>query len=91
MTADRGIIVDGAWCRLLVQGMGRRGVGEWRARGGGGYSIMHGRSSRMIIDPRTPTMPGRSTSVFIDHIDIACTKQEAPCGVCELHPAKKRL
>ena len=34
------------------------------ARGGAGCThAMHGRS-RMITDPRTPTMPGRSTSSF---------------------------
>ena len=33
--------------------MGREGV----------LVIMHGRS-RMTVDPRTPTMPGRSTPVF---------------------------
>ena len=31
--------------------------------GGGVLIIMHGRS-RMTIDPRIPTMPGRSTSGF---------------------------
>ena len=51
-------------------------------RGGGGVltleqrlpgrvlDIVHGRS-RMTIHPRTPTMPGRSTRVFIDQVDIA--------------------
>ncbi|CAN0231465.1 unnamed protein product [Laminaria digitata] len=53
--------------------------------------FMHGRG-RMTIDPRIPTMPGRSTSgyrrpgrqrrdgarrVFTDQADIACTKREA--------------
>ena len=39
--------------------------------------IMHGRS-RMAVDPRIPTMPGRSTSVFAGQADIASTKREAP-------------
>ena len=33
------------------------------ARGGGCTHVMHG-CSRMTIDPRSPTMPGRSTSSF---------------------------
>ena len=44
--------------------------------GGGGTQFVHGRS-RMTIDPRIPTMPGRSTSGF-HQPDIACTKREAP-------------
>ena len=44
------------------------GYGEERgsgrgARGGGAIDIMHGRS-RITIDPRIPTIPGRSTSGF---------------------------
>ena len=51
-------------------GVGRGGYGIWWGElrwvgeeGGGGYSchVMHGRS-RKSIDPRIPTMPGRSTS-----------------------------
>ena len=34
-----------------------------QAEGGGVLIIMHGRS-RMTIDPRIPTMPGRSASSF---------------------------
>ena len=54
--------------------------------GGGVYSVLsgvlstqfvHGRS-RMTIDPRTPTMPGRSTSGF-----------HQPGGYC-LHQARLR-
>ena len=37
--------------------------GEERRRGGGGTQFVHGRS-RMTIDLRIPTMPGRSTSSF---------------------------
>ena len=43
---------------------------------GGVLIVMHGRS-RMTIDPRTPTTPGRSTSGFPDQADTACTKREA--------------
>ena len=42
-------------------GEGWGGVGS--ARGGGALDIIHGRS-RMPIDPRIPTMPGRNTSGF---------------------------
>ena len=35
----------------------------------------------MTIDPRIPTMPGRSTSDFTHQADKACTKREAPSGV----------
>ena len=39
-------------------------IGAMHKRGGGGVlTVMHGRS-RMTIDPRIPTMPGRSTSGF---------------------------
>ena len=39
--------------------------------------IMHGRS-RMTIDPRVPTMPGRNTS-SLHRPDIGCcTEREAP-------------
>ena len=31
-----------------------------------------------VIDPSIPTMPGRSTSGFIDQEGITCTKREAP-------------
>ena len=48
-----------------------------QAGGGGVFIIMHGRS-RMTMDPRIPTMPGRSTSGFTDQADIASTKREAP-------------
>ena len=37
---------------------------------------MHGRS-RVTIDRRIPTMPGRSMSGFTDQADIACTQREA--------------
>ena len=48
--------------------------------GAGCTHVMHGRS-RMTIDPRIPTMPGRNTSGFTDQADIACTKREVPGGV----------
>ena len=49
-----------------------------RRRGGGVLDrryvldLMHGRS-RMAIDPRIPTMPGRSISGFADQAGNACT------------------
>ena len=46
-------------------------------RGGVTHAIMHSRS-RMTVDPRIPTTPGRSTSGFTDEEDISCTKLEAP-------------
>ena len=47
-------------------------------KGGWGVLIvMHGRS-RMTIDPRILTTPGRSASGFLNKADIACTKLEAP-------------
>ena len=51
-----------------------------QAQGGGVLMIMHGRS-RKTIDPRIPTMPGRSTSGFHRQADTASTKREAPGGV----------
>ena len=50
-------------------------------RGGEGCThVVHGRSL-MTIDPRIPTMPGRSTSGF-DRPGIARTKpSDASCGV----------
>ena len=49
-----------------------------KARAGGGTRFVHGRS-RKTIDPRVPTMTGRSMlGVFTDQADIACTKCEAP-------------
>ena len=52
---------------------------EWRAGGGECTHGVHGRSG-MTVDPRIPTMPGRSTWSFIfnDQADIASTKREAP-------------
>ena len=37
--------------------------------------VVHGRS-RMTIDPRFPTLPGRARWVFVDLGDIVCTKHE---------------
>ena len=51
----------------------------------------------MTIDPRIPTMAGRSTSVFTDQADIGCTKRVSAvrCSASgvkgELHPTKNRL
>ena len=43
---------------------------EVEGGGGGVFDFMHGRS-RIAIDPRIPTIPGRSTSSFVtDQADI---------------------
>ena len=44
---------------------------------GGSVFIIALCRSRMIIGPRNPKMPGRSTSGFTDQADISCTKREA--------------
>ena len=41
---------------------------------------VHGRS-RLTIDPRIPTMPGRKTAVFADQAYIAYIKRDVPGGV----------
>ena len=49
-----------------------------RVNGAGGvYSIFMHVRSRMTIDPRIPTMPGRSTSSFHQPGRHCCTKREA--------------
>ena len=61
----------GVWRRVYV-----RELGGW----GGGcivLAIMHG-CSLTTIDPRIPTISGRSTRGFTDEAGIACTKREAP-------------
>ena len=63
--------------------------------GEGGTQFVHGRS-RTTIDPRIPTMPGRSTSAF--HQPGRHCLHQARCAVrCsasrmkgELHPSKNR-
>ena len=57
---------------LLSMSIKQRAKERERERERGGVG---GTRSRMIIDPRTPAMPGRSTS---DQADIALTKREAP-------------
>ena len=54
--------------KIVVRGWGKDG---------GVTHTMHDRS-RMNINPRIPTMTGRSTSVFTDQADIASTKHEVP-------------
>ena len=66
-------------------------------QGGGSCSVfMHGRS-RMVIDPRIPTMPGRSMSGF-PRPGRHCLHQARSAVRCsasrmkgELHPTKSRL
>ena len=61
---------------------------------GGGCTHVMNACSRMTIDPRIPTMPGRSSSGFTDQTGIACTKREnaVRCSASrvkgELHPTK---
>ena len=43
---------------------------------GGGKDVVHG-CSRMTVHPRVFKMPGRSTWVYTDQADIACSKREA--------------
>ena len=63
---------------------------------GGELIIMHGRS-RMNIDPRIPTMPGRSTSGFHRpgghrlHQSRSAVRCSASRMKGELHPTKNRL
>ena len=67
---------DEALCHVEVDGV-------LRVEGGGVgvcIDVMHGRS-RMIIDSRTPTMPGRSTSGFTDQAGIGCTNSATCRGV----------
>ena len=74
----------------------RKGVGKWRrkangggpglqwdvgvASGGGGTQFGHGRS-RVAIDPRIPTMPGRSMPGF-HHPGILCLHQARSAMGC---------
>ena len=55
----------------------RRTRGRHGREGGGCTQCVHGRS-RMAIDLRIPTMPGRSMSGCHNQADVACTKREAP-------------
>ena len=64
--------------------------------GGGVLSIVHGRS-RMTIDPRIPTMTGRSTSAFHQPPGRYCSSQARSAVSCsasrtegDLHPSKNR-
>ena len=69
---------------------------RWGPIGGGGYTqFVHGRS-RMTIDPRIPTIPGRSTSGF-HQPGRHCLHQARSAVRCsasrmkgELHPSKNR-
>ena len=75
---------DGYSFRGRLQNKDRQQCPSFSWSGGGGWGvldIMHG-CSRMTIDPRIPTMPGRGARrVFIDQADVACTRHEAPRGV----------
>ena len=77
---------------------GERGGGEGRGEGGGygRTQSVHDRSC-MTIDPRIPTMPGRSTSGF-HQPGRHCLHQARSAAGCsasrmkgELHPSKNRL
>ena len=62
---------------------------------GGGTQFVHGRS-RMTIDPRIPTMPGRSTSGFHQpgthrlHQARSAVRCSASRMKGELHPSNNR-
>ena len=77
----------------MGRGWWRLGVG--RRRGVPGTQFVHGRS-RMTIDPRIPTMPGRSTSGF-HQPGRHCSNQARSAVSCpasrrkgELHSSKNR-
>ena len=63
--------------------------------GGGGTQVVRGRS-RMTLDPRVPTMPGRSTSDFHQpgryclHQARSALRCSASRMTGELHPFKNR-
>ena len=74
-----------------------KGVEGGGERGGGGCTqFVHDRS-RMSIDPRIPTMPGRSTSGFHKprrhclHRARSAVRYSASRVKGELHPSKNRL
>ena len=83
--------------RPMFEGLLRRAaVARARRPGGGILIFMHGRS-RMTLDPRVPTMPGRSTSGF-HRLGRHCLQQARSAVRClaspmkgELHPTKNRL
>ena len=78
------------------KGFSLKGPTCWRGRGGGRRThVMHGRS-RMAIDPRIRTMPGRSTSSF-HRPSRHCLHQSRSAVRCsasrmkgELHSTKHR-
>ena len=61
-----------------------------------GTQFVHGRS-QLTIDPRIPTVPGRSTSGFHQpgrhclHQARSAVRCSASCMKGELHPSKNRL
>ena len=68
LSAAVAMVQPGAMYRDLGSSIGKiaRDRGESRVKekgGGGGTQFVHGRY-RMTIDPRIPSMPGRSTSGF---------------------------
>ena len=75
---------------------GPRGMRTYPVRGGwGGAQFVHGRS-RMTVDPRIPTVPGRSMSGF-HQPGRHCLHQARSAVRCsasrmegELHPSKSR-
>ena len=82
---------------LEIKGLAQReGTQNTRERGEGGRTqFVHGRS-RMTIDPRIPTMPGRSMSGFHQlgrhylhqaRCDVRCSASRMKG---ELHPSKNR-
>ena len=77
--AMRALVEAGEWKRAVeVVTVEVCALREGSKRGRGGGSIHFRRSrSRLIIAPRIPTVPGRSTSSFHRPGNVACTKREA--------------
>ena len=88
-----------AGCVADTAGGGAGGVGREgfiRGGGGGGGYLVRACGSRMGIDPRKPTMPGRSTS-GLHQRGRYCLHQARSAVRCsasrmkgELHPSKNR-
>ena len=99
-TNNLKLVLD-TFCSMVVKWLARRRWGGGK-RGGGVLDrrdvldIMHGRS-RMTIDPRIPTMPGRSMSGFHRpgrhclHQARSAVRCPASCMKGEPHPTKNCL
>ena len=85
--------IRGEGVLIIMHGRSRLTI---EGRGGGVLGVMHGRS-RTNMDPRIPTMPGRSNSGFTEQVDIflhqarSAERYWASRVKGELHPAEDRL